>query len=80
MSGMDVTFTVLAGRTFVLYVEAWDSLDTVKARIAEQEAIPLEGMRLIFAGKELTNGRTLADYNVQRDSTIHVIPARPRPG
>lgn len=73
---MEVTFKLLSGKTFVLYVEPWDSVESVQTRVAEQEGIPFDEIRLIFAGKTIEDGRTLADYNVQRDSTIHVVPRR----
>jgi hypothetical protein len=73
---MEVTFKMLSGKTFVLHVEPWDSVENVQTRIAEQEGAAFDEIRLIFAGKTIEDGRTLADYNVQRESTIHVVPRR----
>ncbi len=73
---MEVTFKLLTGKTFILDVDAAESVERVQTRIAEQEGVPFDEIRLIFAGKTLTDGRTLADYNIQQHSTIHVVPRR----
>ena len=48
-------------------------MDEFKAQIEEQEGIPAKQQRLIYAGKQLEDGRPLADYNVGRDSTVHMV-------
>jgi len=71
--GMQVFVKTLSGKTISVDVEPDESVESLKAKIREKEGVPLDQQRIIFGGKHLDELKTLSDYDIDDDSTLHLV-------
>ncbi len=70
---MKIYVKTLTGKTLTFYVEPSDTILKVKLKVQDEEGIPPNEQKMVFAGKVLEHDRTLADYNINAESYLHIV-------
>ena len=70
---MQIFIKTLTGKTLTVDTDSSETVETIKQKIQEKEGIPPDQMRLVFAGKQLEDNRTMNDYNIGNDATVHLV-------
>lgn len=70
---MQIFITTLTGQTTMLLVQPEDTVASVKAQFKDKQGTPVDQQRLIYGGSELVDEKTLQDYNIERDATLHLV-------
>jgi len=70
---MPIKVKTLTGKELLIYVDSITTVQALKLKIQDKEGIPPDQQRIVYAGKQLENGRTMADYNINRDAVLHLV-------